>query len=97
MSRACGFYFANHKGKVIRKLRQTSKRRIFARMKQLQRDYGEKRIDLKAIDQSIASIRGHIKHGNTNKMLREILRGFVLQRESEDAEWQSETETASNK
>ncbi len=82
---------------MIRKLRQTSKRRIFARLKKLQKDYAENRIELKAIDQSIASIRGHIKHGNTNKMLREILRGFVLQRESEDGEWQNETETASNK
>ena len=71
-------YYLTDTGKVIRKLRQTAKRRIFARLKKLQKDYAENKTDIETTDQSMAAIRGHLKHGNTDKLLMEILKRFVL-------------------
>lgn len=71
-------FYLTETGKVIRKLRQTAKRRIFARLSKLQKDYAANKTDITAVNQSIASIKSHLKHGSTNKLLREILSRFVL-------------------
>ena len=78
-----GWHFSLTKtGKVIRRLRQASKRRIFARMTKLRKDYSRGLVTVEQKDASIASIMGHLGHGNAHKLLCEILKRAVFQRNS---------------
>jgi hypothetical protein len=55
-------------GKVVRKLRNTSKNKMSRKIKQFRKLVDIKRMDIKAVIQSYTSWRGHASHGNTYKL-----------------------------
>ena len=70
-----GFHsYLTESGKVIRKLRQSSKRRIRHKLKEFNKLYDAGKISKEAIDQSFQSWLGHAHHGNCYD-LAEKMRG----------------------
>ena len=65
-------------GKVIRRLRTGSKRRWKRRLKKIKRQYREDEITLEEVTRSIASYKGHLKHGHTYKLQKKVFHDFVL-------------------
>ena len=64
-----GFHFyLTDSGKVIKKLRRSSKIRFKNRLKQLQHEYKTGKVQLDDINMSLASYYGHLKHGHTYKL-----------------------------
>lgn len=61
-----GFYFyLTDTGKVIRRLRQSGKKRIRKRLRALEHRYKNHEMDLDAIKRSVVSTKGHLRHGHT--------------------------------
>lgn len=74
-----GFHFyLTQSGKVIRTLRQSGKRRLKKKLRTYQKAYQSGKVDLDAIGQSVASFKGHLKHGHTYKLQKNIWNQFVL-------------------
>ena len=68
-----GFHFyLTSTGKVIRKLRSSSKKRFKRRLQKLQKDYSCGKIEIKDINSSLASYSGHLSHGHTYKLKQKI-------------------------
>lgn len=68
-----GFHFyLTDSGKVVKKLRRSSKVRFKNRMKKLQKDYKTGKIQLENIKMSLASYKGHLKHGHTYKLRSDV-------------------------
>ena len=64
-----GFHFyLTDSGKIIKKLRRSSKIRFKNRLKKLQHEYKTGKTQLDDINMSLASYYGHLKHGNTYKL-----------------------------
>lgn len=64
-----GFHFyLSDSGKIVKKLRRSSKIRFKNRIKALQKDYKFGKIQLENINMSLASYRGHLMHGHTYKL-----------------------------
>lgn len=64
-----GFHFyLTDSGKIIKKLRCSSKIRFKNRLKKLQNEYRIGKVQLDDINMSLASYYGHLKHGNTYKL-----------------------------
>ena len=61
------FYLANS-GKIVKKLRRSSKIRFKNRLKKLQTEYKIGKAHLEDINASLASYRGHLMHGHTYKL-----------------------------
>lgn len=69
-----GFHFyLSESGKVIKKLRRSSKMRFKNRLKELQRDYSTGKIDCADINRSLASYKGHLQHGHTYRLRSHVL------------------------
>jgi len=69
----CGFHvYLTRTGKVIRKLRQSSKNRIKRRIRKWEKDYAEGTITKEHIETSFQSWCAHAKHGNTTQLLRQL-------------------------
>lgn len=67
----CGFHvYITKTGKIIRKLRQSSKKRIKRRIKKWEKDYADGLISKEQIEQSFQSWCAHAKHGDTHQLLR---------------------------
>ena len=77
-------FYLTDTGKIIRRLRTSAKKRYKRRLKLFQRQYAEWEIDFDRIKQSLASYRGHLKHGHTWKLCRKTLGTVVLVRHAED-------------
>lgn len=75
------FYLASN-GKIIRKLRQTSKTRFKKRLRSLSYLYSNNKIPLEKINQSLASYKGHLCHGHTYKLRKNLLKNFILVKRS---------------
>lgn len=76
-----GFHFyLTDTGKVIRKLRNSSKKRFKRRLKTLQRDYKNGSKSLEDIKMSLSSYKGHLKHGHTYMLKKKIYNNFVLKK-----------------
>ena len=73
-------FYMTDTGKVIRRLRTSSKRRFKRRLKLFQRQYAAGENDIEAIKRSLASYRGHLNHGHTWKLREKVFRNFVLSR-----------------
>lgn len=74
-----GFHFyLTETGKVIRRLRTSSKKRWKRKMKRFKHAYREDNISLDAITRSLVSYKGHLSHGHTHAMYQNTLRNFVL-------------------
>ena len=76
-----GFHFyLTETGKVIRTLRQSAKKRLKRRLRNYRHAYGEGKIELEAISQSVASYKGHLKHAHTYWLQKNIWKHFILRR-----------------
>ncbi|MBQ6503995.1 MAG: hypothetical protein IJI57_08810 [Flexilinea sp.] len=63
---------------MIKRLRTSGKRRWKRRLKKFQRDYRNGEKSLEEIKRSMASYRGHLRHGHTYRLSKKVLAGFVL-------------------
>ena len=69
-----GFHFyLTENGKVIKKLRSSSKKRYKKKMKKLQYDYSNWNKDLEEVKQSLAGHNGHLKSGNTYQLKKSFI------------------------
>lgn len=69
----CGFrVFMTRTGKVIRKLRTSSKKRVKRRIKKWEKDYTEGLVTKEQIETSFQSSCAHIKHGDTKSLLADL-------------------------
>ena len=83
-----GFHFyMTDTGKVIRKLRQSSKKRYKSRMKKLRDDYNNGVIDLETVKKSLPGFNGHLSRGHTYHLKKSVLKDFVLVKN-----WRNENE-----
>ncbi len=74
-------FYLTGTGKVIRRLRTSSKRRWKRRLKKIKKQYREDEISLEEITRSIASYKGHLRHGHTYKLQKRVFHDFVLTKE----------------
>jgi hypothetical protein len=80
-----GFHFyLTESGKVIRKLRQSGKKKLKRKLAAYKRLYKKDGIDHEAIRRSIISYKGHMKHGHTYALQRKIWGSFVLHRNTNE-------------
>ena len=71
----CGFrVYLTRTGKVIRKLRTSSKKKMKRRIGKWEKDYAAGLITREEIEQSFQSACAHYKHGNTKELIRELRR-----------------------
>lgn len=69
----CGFHvYITKTGKIIRKLRQSSKKKIKRRIRKWEKDYAEGLVTQEEIETSFQSWCAHAKHGDTNQLLRQL-------------------------
>lgn len=74
-----GFHFyMTDTGKVIRKLRTSSKKRYKGRMKKLKSDYNNGLIELDKIKKTLPGLKGHLSRGHTYRLQNSVLKEFVL-------------------
>lgn len=76
-------FYLTDTGKVIRRLRTSSKKRLKRRLKKFQREYRQDKIKLGDITHSIASYKGHLKHGHTDRLQQKIFHDFVLTKDTD--------------
>lgn len=77
-----GFHFyLTDTGKVVKRLRTKSKRRWKRRLKKMKIQYRENELLLEDITRSIASYKGHLKHGHTYRLRQRVFHDFVLTKE----------------
>jgi len=84
-------FYLTDTGKVIRKLRQSSKMRFKKRLKVMQKGYFNGTMELDDIKRSLASYNGHMAHGNTWGLKKSVYGKFVLKRN-----WDSHTNPTKN-
>ena len=73
-------FYLTDTGKVIRKLRNSNKRRFKRRMKSFAEKYARGEITAEEIQRSLVSYNGHLKHGHTWKLKNAVYTQFVLHR-----------------
>lgn len=73
-------FYLTDSGKVIRRLRTGSKRRFKRRLKIYKNRYRAGQMELEEIQRSLASYRGHLKHGHTYRLQARVFHDFVLTR-----------------
>lgn len=79
-----GFHFyLTDTGKVVRKLRSSNKKRMKRKLKRFRHAYREGKMDRKAIERSLASYRGHLSHGNTWNLRKNLNSHMILSKETE--------------
>ena len=72
-------------GKVIRKLRRDSLRRLKRKIKFFKREFADKRMDCGGkIRQSLVSWIGHAKHGNTYNLRRKLFGKIIFRRDEDE-------------
>ncbi len=78
-----GFHFyLTGSGRVVRKVRQSAKRRMKRKLKYLQHEYGQGNVELADITMILNSHMAHMEHGDTWHLRRKLLRDFILTREN---------------
>ncbi len=70
--------------KVIRKLRTSNKKRLKRKLKRYRHAYRNGVMDMEAVSRSLASYRGHLSHGNTHHLQKNILNHLVLSRQTKE-------------
>jgi hypothetical protein len=75
-------FYLTDTGKVIKKLRQSGKRRLKQRLKGLQAGYGTGRLEWEEIKCSMAATNGHLIHGHTYRLRAKLSRETVFIRKS---------------
>lgn len=77
-------FFLTDTGKVIRRLRTKNKQRIRRRLKAYQRAYAKGKLEFSAIRRSLDSYQGHLAHGHTYRLRKNLRNGFVLKRKEKE-------------
>lgn len=67
-------------GKVIRKVKQQTKKKYKRKLKYFQRAYAEGKLQLDEIKQVLSSYRAHMIHGHTYHLQEKLLKHFVLKK-----------------
>ena len=76
-----GFHFyLTETGKVIRKVRKTTKNRFKRSLNGMKKDFAAGAVESSEIRQRVCSYLGHLKHGHTYHLRQKALRDFVLVR-----------------
>lgn len=74
-----GFHiYVTESGKVIRKVRQSTKRKYKRKLSYMKRAYAEGKMTLEDIRPSLVSYHAHLSHGNTYYLRKKAMSGFVL-------------------
>lgn len=68
-----GFKYIRKNNKLITKVKNQTKKKFKRKMKTLYKLYNENKIDIKYINQVKASYLGHLKYGNTKKLIKNTL------------------------
>lgn len=85
-----GFHlYLTETGKVIRKLRNKSKRSMKRKIHKFNIAYANGEMTYEAVRASVASWVGHAQHGDTYRLRKKILGKLALVRDVEDAEMRS--------
>ena len=71
-------FYLTDTGKVIKRLRTINKRKWKRRLKKYREEYRTGDKSLEEITRSVASYRGHLRHGHTWKLQRKVMGSFVL-------------------
>ena len=71
-------------GKINKRLKSQSKVRFKRRLKKLKKDYENGDIELDDVRNSVASYKGHLKHGNTFFLRKKVFNNFVLTKKSKE-------------
>lgn len=80
-----GFHFyLTETGKVIRKVRQGTKKKYKKRMKKLRDNYNNGVIELEDINRVLPGFNGHLSRGHTYKLRNAVLKNFNLKRNNGD-------------
>ena len=79
-------FYLTDTGKVVKKLRQSGKRRLKKRIKGLQKGYAAGKAGIEDIKMSMAATRGHLMHGHTYKLQKNILDKTVFVRTTAQSE-----------
>ena len=74
-----GFHFyLTDSGKVIRKVRQQTKYKFKRKLKSMQRQYAEGKLQLEEVRQVLCSYQAHLSHGHAYSLRKTVMSGFVL-------------------
>lgn len=68
-------------GKVIRRLRTSNKKRMKRKMKFFSKAHAKGHVELDAISRSLASYKGHLKHGHCWNLRKYMIDGIWFKRE----------------
>lgn len=71
-------------GKVIRKVRQSTKKKYKKRMKKMREDYNAGLIEYEDIKKVLPGFNGHLSRGHTYKLKKSVLKNFVLIKPEEE-------------
>ncbi len=71
-------FYVTDTGKIVKKLRTSSKKRWKARLKRYAWEHKNGKKDIEAITRSMKSFQGHIKHGHTYKLKSSVYSKFVV-------------------
>ena len=77
-------FYMTDTGKVIRKVKQSTKVKYKRKLRYFQKAYAEGRTDLDEIKQVLSSYRSHLSFGHTYKLQKKVLGEFVLRRGNKD-------------
>lgn len=77
-------FYMTDTGKVIRKVKQSTKVKYKRKLRYFQKAYAEGRTDLDEIKQVLSSYRSHLSFGHTYKLQKKVPGEFVLRRGNKD-------------
>lgn len=79
-----GFHFyMTENGKVIRKLRASNKKRVKRKLKRFRHAYRNEIMAREEIERSLASYKGHLSHGDTYLLRKNLLEHLVLSKQTQ--------------
>ncbi len=73
-------FYMTDTGKVIRKVKQSTKVKYKRKLRYFQKAYAEDKIDLDDIKQVLSSYRSHLSFGHTYNLQKKVMGEFVLRR-----------------
>lgn len=77
-------YYSRYMDDMILIHRQSGKKRLKRKLRHYRRAFADGKIELGAIGQSVASFKGHLKHGHTYRLQKNVWNQFVLNRKKQD-------------
>lgn len=84
-------YYVSDTGKIIMRLRSSNKRRFKRNLKRLKKLYNSRKVDAEHVVQSLNSYCGHLKHGHTWKLRKQVF-GSALFTHASKAQYALEEE-----